>query len=848
MKSFYVCLGMMIIMLGVWVEVSTAQTITETDMPDANLRAAVLARLKIFGIVDSTATTFTRNDMVDARFISLFEYLTEKITDLTGLNYATRLTVLNLHNNEISDMSVVASLTNLTSLNLSRNNISNISAVSGLTALTNLNLSRNNISNISAVSGLTALTSLGINDNSISNISAVSGLTALINLNLSRNNISNISAVSGLTALTNLNLSKNNISNISAVSGLTALTSLRINNNSISDISAVFGLTKLKWLYLHDNSITEVSQLQGLSSLTNLEELYLDADFKNDLQALSDVNALKAFLYVSLVSPRDVPLVSPRERKIIIYECPVGWQRHDRFGGPTQRVLLYEVKLQMDLHNRISIYKPDSVAIYVHPDEGLENLEGWKLHVAVPYNHHREYLLTAENSVVVDSEIEGVEGGFAFIESPEEAPFPMVGMGFTGAAVPGFDYRLYDDMGRRVDFGIACYKRGGIFQALKDMEDPRVLRKVHLERLDWDAATYIRSEWTVPVETSLGTPGYPNDIVSDDSLAGRITFSELMYATRGGLVSSQPQWIELYNNTGTAALPINLNGWQLLVEARDSEIQHRYSVIELQEDLYIAPNQTVLLVTRDRRHSGHLREGQVYNLFHHDSSASKLGLRQNAMLPTSGFLLQLFAPDGTLVDTVGNLDGRKITRDAPAWQLPSGWVEDGARTSLLRRYEDSTALVGTDAKSWVRAADVALPLELYYGHETDIGSPGYKEGGIAPVMLSHFRARRTEAGVIVEWATVSETDNAGFNILRGERKTGSFVKVNPTLILGGGTMADKQSYIYRDPTAAVNIPYDYRLEEVSLSGERHAVATVRLRGHLSATGKLLWKWADVKKQ
>ena len=194
------------------------------------------------------------------------------------------------------------------------------------------------------------------------------------------------------------------------------------------------------------------------------------------------------------VTPEPPPPTTNR----IIYQCPVGWQRTDRFGGPTQRVLLYEIKLQMDLHNRISIYQPIRVAIYVHPDEGLENLEGWKLKVAVPYNLHREYLLTAENSVVVDANIEGVEGGFAFIENPEEDPFPMVGMGFTGALVPGFDYRLYDDTGRKVDFGIACYKQGGIFQALKDMEDPRVLRNVLLETLDWDAATYIRSEWTVP--------------------------------------------------------------------------------------------------------------------------------------------------------------------------------------------------------------------------------------------------------------------------------------------------------------------------------------------------------------
>ena len=196
-------------------------------------------------------------------------------------------------------------------------------------------------------------------------------------------------------------------------------------------------------------------------------------------------------------STRSFVIISARTQPRIIHECPVGWVRSDRFGGPTQRVLLYEVNLEMDLHNPVSIYKPIWVAIYVHPDEGLENLDGWKLQVAVPYNRHREYPLTAENSIVVDAGF--VEGGFAFIANPQEAPFPMIGMGFTGATVPGFDYRLYDDTGQRVDFGIACYKRGDIFQALKEMEDPRVLRNVLLETLNWDAATYIRSEWTVPV-------------------------------------------------------------------------------------------------------------------------------------------------------------------------------------------------------------------------------------------------------------------------------------------------------------------------------------------------------------
>ena len=191
----------------------------------------------------------------------------------------------------------------------------------------------------------------------------------------------------------------------------------------------------------------------------------------------------------------DVTPEAPRRRRVI-QDCPVGWVRSDGFTGRNRRVLLYEVKLDMDFQNRVSIYKPVWVAIYVHPEEGLENLDGWKLQVAVPYNHHRDYLLTAENSVVVDAEF--VEGGFAFIENPEATPFPMTGMGLPGSPMPGFDYRLYDDTGRRVDFGISCYKRFDVFQVLRNAEDPRVLRQVSLKDVDWNASWFIRSEWTVP--------------------------------------------------------------------------------------------------------------------------------------------------------------------------------------------------------------------------------------------------------------------------------------------------------------------------------------------------------------
>ncbi len=219
-------------------------------------------------------------------------------------------------------------------------------------------------------------------------------------------------------------------------------------------------------------------------------------EYTFQIRAFSDSGGTRRYIYTSPASsPSNSEAIALQRRKRRIFECPVGWVRSDGFAGRNRRALLYEVKLEMDIRDPVSIYKPAWVAIYVHPDEGLETLDGWKLQVALPYNRHREYLLTAENSVIVDAGF--VEGGFAFIVPPEADLFPMTGMGFPGSPSPGFDYRLYDDQGRRVDFGISCYKRFDIFQVLKDAEDPRVLRQVHLESFDWNTH-YLRSEWTVP--------------------------------------------------------------------------------------------------------------------------------------------------------------------------------------------------------------------------------------------------------------------------------------------------------------------------------------------------------------
>ena len=73
-----------------------------------------------------------------------------------------------------------------------------------------------------------------------------------------------------------------------------------------------------------------------------------------------------------------------------------------------------------------------------------------------------------------------------------------------------------------------------------------------------------------------------------------------------------------------------------------------------------------------------------------------------------------------------------------------------------------------------------------------------------------------------------------------------FVVINPTLIAGAGTSGEKHSYSFIDTTAAPDVGYYYRIEDVSFEGVRRTLATVRVKGQMSAAGKLTTTWSQLK--
>jgi hypothetical protein len=91
---------------------------------------------------------------------------------------------------------------------------------------------------------------------------------------------------------------------------------------------------------------------------------------------------------------------------------------------------------------------------------------------------------------------------------------------------------------------------------------------------------------------------------------------------------------------------------------------------------------------------------------------------------------------------------------------------------------------------------------------------------VVPVELAGLTAQPVDGGVLVSWQTRTEQDNLGFNVERAGSRNGSYHRVNAELVRGAGTTGVPQSYEYLDETVEAGRSYWYRLEDVSLTGER----------------------------
>ena len=259
-------------------------------VPDDGLRVAINKELIDLGHSVDEDTHDPDED--DLKILESLDASDSSIKDLTGLEHAVNLEILNLHNNEVADISPLSGLTSLKELDLSDNKIENIDSVDKLTNLIYLDISRNEVTDISAIEALTDLNYLRLASNDISDISPLAGLENLENLFLYSNDISDISSLSGLINLKELEIFNNNISDISALESLINLKELDLLNNKISDVSPLAELDGLENLELFSNKISDISPLKDLmnnDTFISLSGQFIELDEVNLLDTDTDL-------------------------------------------------------------------------------------------------------------------------------------------------------------------------------------------------------------------------------------------------------------------------------------------------------------------------------------------------------------------------------------------------------------------------------------------------------------------------------------------------------------------------------------------------------------------------------
>ncbi len=303
---------------------------TPVTIPDAKLRAAIAAALG-----KASGATITKGEMSTLTTLGAQD---ADISDLTGLEFATNLTMLLLDNNRITDLAPLSGLTKLNILGLNNNQIADLAPLAGLTKLTNLHLNGNTITDVSPLRNLTNLNRLGLVYNWITDLAALSGLTKLTNLYLGGNRITDLAPLAGLTNLTNLFIRENPLSDASindhipalqargvtvqfdptpvvtipdaklraviesalgkargatiTKSEMSTLRRLIAQGVGISDLTGLEFATNLTSLYLWNNQITDLSPLAGLTNLTNLNLYNNSITDLSPLAGLTKLNGL----------------------------------------------------------------------------------------------------------------------------------------------------------------------------------------------------------------------------------------------------------------------------------------------------------------------------------------------------------------------------------------------------------------------------------------------------------------------------------------------------------------------------------------------------------------------------
>jgi len=290
-----------------------------------------------------------------------------------------------------------------------------------------------------------------------------------------------------------------------------------------------------------------------------------------------------------------------------------------------------------------------------------------------------------------------------------------------------------------------------------------------------------------------------------------IVISEVEYDVIGEEYITE--WFELYNMTGS---PFTISGWTV----EDNQGTPGETI----------PDITIPAVGIDGNPGGTIVVAAIKADF-----LTYYNTHYGQPFPAPGLIVQV--ADGKIGNGLSNTGDRLILKNDEETEIDAlSWGND---TSVfnLSGVAEGHSLARTIRPSPANPVDTDTA-----GDWSDVDSP--TPDFSLPVTLSSFAAIPTDPWVMLKWRTESEVDNLGWNIYRGEKKDGKFVKINKELIPGAGNSAMPNSYKFVDKTAIKGRQYYYYLEDVDIAGTRNKSSIIPISKEAK---KLTTTWSKIKK-
>lgn len=194
-------------------------------------------------------------------------------------------------------------------------------------------------------------------------------------------------------------------------------------------------------------------------------------------------------------------------------------------------------------------------------------------------------------------------------------------------------------------------------------------------------------------------------------------------------------------------------------------------------------------------------------------------------LVIDGHTINAVAPDGFWNVTAGDgLLGGVTTIDLSATAF--GDIANASSLTLLYRPDDTTAWSAIDSAS-IGSSNVLSRLVSGSGI-TSYGQfgIGVEEDQTLPVTMAEFDGAWSDAGVLLNWRTASEVNNAGFVVSRAMSAEGPYAAIASYIedgrLHGLGLSATGAQYTYLDDAGLrPRTRYYYRLSQVDIDGQVH---------------------------